>query len=183
MTPTTKAANRSGVLTGVWRCSSVCFWGPPGRGTFLMWRTSQHASWVYRRAAAGRQAGGAPDLDSVCCSASSCVCMGDSVGCRPWLAPCWPGVAMTGSQCICPTLLAFTNVVLCGAHACTSPPSLPAPVRREKQEQMFKQVNESTLNRLTAGQNGGAGQEAAAKGRLISQVRVCVLVCCTTMHI
>jgi hypothetical protein len=43
--------------------------------------------------------------------------------------------------------------------------------RREKQEQMLKQVNESTLNRLTAGQNGSA-QEQAAKGRLISQVRV-----------
>lgn len=47
--------------------------------------------------------------------------------------------------------------------------SLNTP-RREKQEQMLKQVNESTLNRLTAGQNGAGGREEAAKGRLVSQV-------------
>lgn len=35
---------------------------------------------------------------------------------------------------------------------------------------MLKQVNESTLHRLTAGQNGAGGREEAAKGRLISQV-------------
>ena len=43
--------------------------------------------------------------------------------------------------------------------------------RREKQEQMEKQLNESTLHRLTAGQNGSSGREEAAKGRLISQVQ------------
>lgn len=43
--------------------------------------------------------------------------------------------------------------------------------RREKQEQMLKQVNESTLHRLTAGQNGANAREEAAKGRLISQVQ------------
>jgi hypothetical protein len=42
--------------------------------------------------------------------------------------------------------------------------------RREKQEQMEKQLNESTLHRLTAGQNGFNAQEQAAKGRLVSQV-------------
>lgn len=36
---------------------------------------------------------------------------------------------------------------------------------------MEKQLNESTLHRLTAGQNGFNAQEQAAKGRLVSQVR------------
>lgn len=36
---------------------------------------------------------------------------------------------------------------------------------------MEKQLNESTLHRLTAGQNGAAAREEAAKGRLISQVQ------------
>jgi hypothetical protein len=35
---------------------------------------------------------------------------------------------------------------------------------------MEKQLNESTLHRLTAGQNGFNAQEQAAKGRLVSQV-------------
>lgn len=36
---------------------------------------------------------------------------------------------------------------------------------------MEKQLNESTLHRLTAGQNGLSAREEAAKGRLISQVQ------------
>jgi hypothetical protein len=36
---------------------------------------------------------------------------------------------------------------------------------------MEKQLNESTLHRLTAGQNGSSAREEAAKGRLISQVQ------------
>lgn len=62
-------------------------------------------------------------------------------------------------------------------HLPTLPLSLCAPPpqkntqRREKQEQMEKQLNESTLHRLTAGQNGSSGREEAAKGRLISQVQ------------
>jgi hypothetical protein len=74
------------------------------------------------------------------------------------MAPCILACAVLNNMYLAVPCRVLCRVLCCALH------------RREKQEQMLKQVNESTLHRLTAGQNGLSAQEQAAKGRLISQV-------------